>query len=171
MPTAKAFSFHFKRLRGSLVLSGIFARIGPETFGSLAPQNKEMGNWRPAASLQKPVCGPFSRSVETCPDSHTGWLTSQESNSHVPNRKNTFEMSREFLLVCQCRRVGDFYEYPRQINEARDSDDLVRFAFKNRRPPRQSRGRLGATTRSDQPASWARDPEHPARPVSVSLSA
>jgi hypothetical protein len=56
--------------------------MGPETFGALAPQSREIGSWRPA---QKPaVCGPFSRSLETCRDSRTGWLGQQGSNRDLP---------------------------------------------------------------------------------------
>ena len=83
-----------------------YSRTGPETFGALAPQNREIGSWRPAARSQKPVvCGPFSRSLETCRDSRTGWLAMQCRSHQSPAK---FPANREV-----CREIPIFSDISR----------------------------------------------------------
>ena len=68
-----------------------YSRIGPETFGALAPQNTEMGNWRPAAMSQKPaVCGPFFRSLGNVGDWPTAWLGREGSNLRMAKSKSAW---------------------------------------------------------------------------------
>jgi hypothetical protein len=53
----------------------------------------QMGRWRLRPSAGKPASGGLFLRFRSGPPEHgTGWLTSKESNSHIPNRKKAFEM-------------------------------------------------------------------------------
>jgi hypothetical protein len=50
---------------------------------------KPIGKSPPLAGISLISWGSF-------PEGRTGWLTSEDSNSHIPNLKMPFEMSEEF---------------------------------------------------------------------------
>jgi hypothetical protein len=57
------------------------------------------------------------------------WLTSEDSNSHIPDRKKPFDMSVEFPQISSESGVGDFCSYelrtggPTRLRHSRSSSN------------------------------------------------
>ena len=54
------------------------------------------------------IGGPFSRSGKKFSETWTGWLTWENSISHMALWKIAFDMSHEFRRIFGKHRVGDF---------------------------------------------------------------
>jgi hypothetical protein len=67
------------------------------------------------ACVKSPYSGLISGFLASVARRWNGWLTSQDSNSHIPNSKSTFEMSKEFRPIPVDRRRGDFRVYLPEI--------------------------------------------------------
>jgi hypothetical protein len=84
----------------------------PETIGIFASELCEVGVWRPAANSKKPaISGSYAICDSTISSCRTAWLTSEDSNSHIPDWEKPFDMSAEFPQIYSESGVGDFCSY------------------------------------------------------------
>jgi hypothetical protein len=82
--------------KASLQKTGVLLNSAGD-FREFSPKKFENGATRDFQQLEKPaIGGPFCYLRKKFSETRTGWLTSEDSNSHIPNLKMPFEMSEEF---------------------------------------------------------------------------
>jgi hypothetical protein len=131
------------RLRSESPENGNISNILRRLSARSLPQRPfwELRDWwpirksTPLARLSASIRGMFS-------GRRTGWLTSEDSNSHIPDWKKPFEMSGEFPHISPEFEAGDF-RLPPKPRSADRTTSLTRVSSSKREYFRNQAGTLG----------------------------
>jgi hypothetical protein len=91
----------FFRLHGESPENGSFLGFGWRLSGILRPKSSIIGLQRLLAMRKARIWRAFLIKERKFSENRNGWLTSQGSNLHIPERKKPFEMSDEFPAFCR----------------------------------------------------------------------
>jgi hypothetical protein len=92
----------------SLRKTGIFEERAGD-FWRFPPQERRTDTSETKSNARKAgISGLFSRFWGSLTERRTGWLTTEGSNSHIPEQEKPFEMSREFPAFSLLFGGGDF---------------------------------------------------------------
>jgi hypothetical protein len=119
----------FFGLQGESPENGSFLGFGWRLLGMLGQKSSNIGLQRLLAMRKARIWRAFLVQRRKFSETRNGWLTSEDSNSHIPDWKKPFEMSGEFPHISPEFEAGDFSLPPRPRSADRTSS-LIRVSSK-----------------------------------------